>query len=102
VLRDTDVVARWGGEEFLIMFTDTDDDATQAVLERVRHQLKASAVSPLHTDLRITFSAGLTAYRFGEEVHETIERADQALYRAKAAGRNRTERAVLTLAPTAA
>jgi diguanylate cyclase (GGDEF)-like protein len=101
VLRDTDVVARWGGEEFLIMFTDTDDDATQAVLERVRHQLKASAVSPLHTDLRITFSAGLTAYRFGEEVRETIERADQALYRAKAAGRNRTERAVLALTPTA-
>jgi PleD family two-component response regulator len=43
--------------------------------------------------LRISFSAGLTAYQFGESLNGTIERADQALYLAKAHGRNRTERA---------
>ena len=44
-LRDSDVVARWGGEEFLIMFTDTDCDAAAQVLERVRQDLSRRTVS---------------------------------------------------------
>jgi diguanylate cyclase (GGDEF)-like protein len=92
-LRDTDAVARWGGEEFLIMFTDSNDEAPMQVLERVRLQLSGTPVSHLHPRLRITFSAGLTAYRTGEDIYQVIERADQALYEAKAAGRNCSKRA---------
>jgi diguanylate cyclase (GGDEF)-like protein len=92
-LRDTDVVARWGGEEFLVMFTDTDDQAPMLVLDRIRNHLVTAQVSHTRPDLRISFSAGLTAYQFGESLNGTIERADQALYLAKAHGRNRTERA---------
>lgn len=92
-LRDTDAVARWGGEEFLIMFTDSNDEAPMQVLERVRQHLDGTPVSHLHARLRITFSAGLTAYRTGEDIYQVIERADQALYDAKAAGRNCTRRA---------
>jgi diguanylate cyclase len=92
-LRDTDAIARWGGEEFLVMFTDTDDEAPHAVLERIRKHLAQTVVSTMQPDVRVTFSAGLTAYRFGEELHDTLERADVALYQAKAEGRNRTVKA---------
>jgi diguanylate cyclase len=92
-LRDTDVVARWGGEEFLVMFTDTDDQMPLAVLDRIRSHLADTQVSQTRPDLRVSFSAGLTAYHVGEGLNGTIERADQALYLAKANGRSRTERA---------
>jgi PleD family two-component response regulator len=55
-------------------------------------------LSQTRPDLRISFSAGLTAYQFGEPLNSTIERADQALYLAKANGRGRTERAKLNTA----
>ncbi len=90
-LRDTDVVARWGGEEFLVLLTDV--HAADAVLSMERARLAFSNVALLSVqpELRATFSCGLTEYRVGEGIEHTIDRADQALYRAKAAGRNRTE-----------
>jgi diguanylate cyclase (GGDEF)-like protein len=91
-LRETDVVARWGGEEFLVLFTDTDCEDAAQVVERIRQMLSESVVLAAEPERRVTFSAGLTTYQVDEPIVATIERADQALYQAKATGRNRTER----------
>lgn len=91
-LRETDVVSRWGGEEFLIMFTDTDCPTAELVLTRIQMMLSATTVSQISPDLHVTFSAGLTHYEPEELLTRTIDRADRALYQAKAAGRNRVNR----------
>ncbi|MBC7701399.1 diguanylate cyclase [Aquabacterium sp.] len=91
-LRETDVVARWGGEEFLVLFTETDCEDATVVIERIRLMLSNTVVSSNLPELRVTFSAGMTTYQVDESIVATIERADQALYQAKATGRNRTER----------
>ncbi|MGC4061632.1 MAG: diguanylate cyclase [Aquabacterium sp.] len=91
-LRETDIVARWGGEEFLIMFTDTDCATAEVVLTRIQKTLSTAIVSPTVNDLRVTFSAGLTHYDAEEMLTRTIDRADRALYMAKASGRNRVTR----------
>lgn len=90
-LRDTDAVARWGGEEFLVLLVDVPAQEAVASLERARQAFSSVALLSVRPELRATFSCGLTEYRAGEGIEHTIDRADQALYRAKAAGRNRTE-----------
>lgn len=94
-LRETDVVARWGGEEFLVLFTDTDCEDAAQVVDRIRQMLSETVVLASDPAFRVTFSAGLTTYQVDEPIVATIERADQALYQAKATGRNRTERHTL-------
>lgn len=89
-LRESDVIARWGGEEFLLMLTECRVGQADAMMDRVREAVNNTLMCPEHADLHIRFSAGLAEQRFDEEVADTIERADQALYRAKRAGRNRT------------
>lgn len=88
-LRETDVVARWGGEEFLVMFTDTDEDAAERVLMRIQATLAETPVTEADPELRVTFSAGVGNHLRDETLTRTIDRADRALYAAKAAGRNR-------------
>lgn len=86
-LRDTDCVARWGGEEFLVMFTDTEAATAETVVLRILHALQSSTVCAHAPALRVSFSAGLTSHHADEGLPQTIERADRALYMAKAAGR---------------
>ena len=88
-LRDTDVLARWGGEEFLLLLNDTSAEQAQIGLDRVRELLADARLSNEVPELRATFSAGLTAYDSGEPLDVCIERADRALYAAKQAGRDR-------------
>ena len=90
VLRDTDVLARWGGEEFLVLLNDTTTEQANIGLERVRDVVVGAPMSASVPALRVSFSAGLTAYDCAEPLDACIERADRALYAAKAAGRNRT------------
>lgn len=90
-LRGSDQVARWGGEEFLVMFPETDSEDACQVLDRIGQALARTQVSPTVPDLRVTFSAGVTRHLADEPLAHTIDRADHALYRAKASGRNRTE-----------
>ena len=92
-LRDCDHVARWGGEEFLILLPNTALDEALLVVERIRQSMHKAGVSRLVPDLRVTLSAGVSQVCPEEALPQTIDRADQALYRAKACGRNRTETA---------
>lgn len=89
-LRSSDVVGRWGGEEFLVILPESPPGDPNIGIERLRGALAVAEVSRLAPHLRIAFSSGLTRYVSGEDVDDLIERADQALYAAKAAGRNRT------------
>ncbi len=88
-VRATDVLARWGGEEFLLMLPDTDSQAAAMVLERMRARMAAHAFTAGEAPLKISFSAGLTVARSGETIAEAIARSDAALYAAKNAGRDR-------------
>lgn len=87
-VRDGDVVARWGGEEFLMMLPNTGAEQAAALLERIRLDVAALAVPGLD-GLRVAFSGGLCVRGAGESFADTINRADKALYRAKSAGRDR-------------
>ena len=89
-LRTTDVIGRWGGEEFVLLLPETPPGEPMVGVERLRKDLAGVTVSNTEPDLRIGFSAGFTRYVDGETLDTTIERADRALYAAKAAGRNRT------------
>lgn len=95
-VRPYDWVGRWGGEEFLIVLPEASIDQAMAVAERVRASIAAEALA-LSTDqlVSLTVSGGVTCTAGREEVSvdKLFAEADTALYRAKAAGRNRIIRA---------
>ncbi|HYD60272.1 MAG TPA: diguanylate cyclase [Noviherbaspirillum sp.] len=88
-LRDNDVLARWGGEEFLLYFPRTPLDAAGAVLQRLRQHIASLQFHSGDVQFRVTFSAGLIELLPGESIDVGFRRADQLLYQAKADGRNR-------------
>ncbi|MBT9511213.1 MAG: GGDEF domain-containing protein [Acidovorax sp.] len=88
-VRDTDVLARWGGEEFVLMLCDTQPDDARELLERIRQAVEALEIPHATGTLHMSVSAGLALHLAGDSVVHTLERADQALYTAKALGRNR-------------
>ena len=90
LLRNTDVIGRWGGEEFLLLMPETPPGDPNVGLERLRAGLAGCEASTHVEGVRVRFSAGLSRYREGEAIADTIERADRAVYAAKAAGRDRT------------
>ena len=90
LLRGGDLLSRWGGEEFLVLLPATRCDDAALALERLREALADEDFSDLDADLRVTFSAGLTAIAPDDSDAAAIERADRAMYRAKNGGRNRT------------
>jgi len=87
-LRNTDVFARWGGEEFVILFRNTEVKDAEIVANKLR-----DGISKLEHDIagKITASFGLTQYKKYDTLNDTIRRCDNALYRAKANGRDRVE-----------
>ena len=92
VLRQADLIGRWGGEEFVVLLPDTDPAQLGLVgLDRVRERLTRTQVSTAAPDLRVRFSAGVACAVTGETTEQLMARADQALYQAKAAGRDRCQ-----------
>jgi diguanylate cyclase (GGDEF)-like protein len=87
-LRGGDVLARWGGEEFLLMLPNTGLAEATPVLQRMAERVRAMRIGELDRELTITFSAGLAERSGDEPFADTISRADRALYIAKASGRN--------------
>jgi two-component system cell cycle response regulator len=99
-LRAADVVARYGGEEFLVVLAGGSADYARTIADRLRGTIEAEpcAAGPGGAEappppLRVTVSIGLAVAPAGTEIARAIAAADLALYRAKAAGRNRTETA---------
>ena len=94
-LRGSDVLARWGGEEFVLLLCDTEPDAATELLERVRSAVQAHTLPHGEHSIRMTVSIGWAQHQHGESLDETLQRADQALYEAKRGGRNRVVHAPL-------
>ncbi|TBW55435.1 diguanylate cyclase [Marinobacter halodurans] len=84
--RQTDSVGRWGGEEFLIVCTDTDLDGAATLSNLLRQRIASHDFPHLEG---ITASFGVTEYRAGDNESLVVSRADDALYQAKHAGRNK-------------
>ena len=88
--RPYDVPTRWGGEEFVILLPETDEEEAARIAERIRASLQ-KGINPAIT-FPVTISIGVAQYRPGEALDTLAERADQALYIAKQQGRNRVLR----------
>ena len=98
-LRETDYFGRYGGEEFALVLTGTEADGALITAERVREAVAALDFSHICPALKVTVSIGIADSRFSEDTANTFKRADQALYKAKQAGRNRSIVAPPALAP---
>lgn len=88
-LRRSDIVCRWGGEEFIVLFKNTTLETARQLAEKLRTQLEQQHFFWEDKALRVTISIGLTELLDGEDLDALIARADRALYQAKQGGRNR-------------
>jgi diguanylate cyclase (GGDEF)-like protein/PAS domain S-box-containing protein len=88
-IREIDLLARFGGDEFAILLLDTSCDHTYEIIERIRLSLDAQPLEIGESVISITISAGVICSPFGQEsIDALLSRADKALYSAKEAGRN--------------
>ncbi|MFZ5532993.1 MAG: GGDEF domain-containing protein [Pseudomonadota bacterium] len=87
-VRVGDIVGRFGGEEFVILLSETPLQAAAETAERLRQQIEEHAATAMPEGVTVTASIGVTEYLAGEPIEAALARADRALYRAKAAGRN--------------
>lgn len=88
-IRSGDLAARIGGEEFCIVLSNSSPRASAAVAERIRTQIEAMSVFTPSGSIRTTVSAGVAYSNGAETIQSLLVRADEALYDAKASGRNR-------------
>lgn len=88
-LREIDLLARFGGEEFVILLPETDIEAGRQVAERLREALAALRIPTSQGELRFTASFGVAPHDAANALEVTLQQADQALYAAKHSGRNR-------------
>lgn len=88
-LRPQDTLARFGGEEFIILLPDTSVDDAKNALVRLQRELTKRIFLNENEKVLITFSAGLTEYRNDDTQASVTKRADEAMYAAKRAGKNR-------------
>jgi diguanylate cyclase (GGDEF)-like protein/PAS domain S-box-containing protein len=89
VLRSTDVIGRWGGEEFVAILYDIDNRTILFnIAEKVRKMVEASRLDVSERSLNVTISVGATCLREGDTLESMVRRADEMLYLSKQAGRN--------------
>jgi diguanylate cyclase len=89
-LRPVDHLARFGGEEFVVLLPGTELEEAQQALTRLQRSLSEALFLHEGREVFVTFSAGVTQWRPGEDLGTSLERADEALYEAKRKGKNRT------------
>ena len=89
-LRPSDIVARFGGEEFVILLPDVEMEDALTIIQRLQNNLAKNSSFQIDNQLMLlTFSAGIALRSFGEHQNSVISRADKALYQAKQTGKNR-------------
>ncbi|WP_250884015.1 GGDEF domain-containing protein [Glaciecola sp. XM2] len=87
--KGRDTVARWGGEEFILLLPDTTLENAAQLLDTVKLRFSQTKFVAQPHEFTVTFSAGLVELKQSEECESALKRADELLYQAKAAGRNR-------------
>jgi diguanylate cyclase (GGDEF)-like protein/PAS domain S-box-containing protein len=95
-LRANDVFGRYGGEEFVVVFPETDLAAANSVAERLREAVAERPIVVGDVSLDVTVSIGLAEFAHGQDLRMLFQRADAALYAAKEGGRNLVRAAVVT------
>lgn len=87
---DEHVVSRWGGEEFLLIFTDLSDDQAIELCEDIRREVEAFPFAYGTLTFYCTVTMGLSSYQKDLELKDNVKHADEALYRGKKSGKNKT------------
>lgn len=90
-LRESDIIFRWGGEEFLIILPESDIDVACNVAEKIRKQIEHLEITFSQKSIHVTISMGVATMSEFETANEVIMYSDKALYAAKEKGRNRVE-----------
>jgi diguanylate cyclase (GGDEF)-like protein len=88
-VRNEDVCARWGGEEFLFLLTETAIEGTTILAGKILESISMTEFKANRPGIRITASIGVCEYQAGQSIYECVSRADKALRQAKQAGKNR-------------
>ncbi len=91
--RRSDILGRWGGEEFVLLLPETSLDEALELAERLRQKVRERVIVHEGTRVQVTASFGVAGLGGAQELDMLIEAADKALYAAKMAGRNRVLRA---------
>lgn len=91
--RESDSVFRFGGEEFVVLLSQTEENGAFAIAERIRIAIATMNTQHEQAGIHVTASIGIACLNRGEGLHAWFDRADRALYLAKQAGRNRVVRA---------
>jgi diguanylate cyclase (GGDEF)-like protein len=91
-LRTPDVPARWGGEEFVVVLRQTDGTGALVAAERIRKAVESLVIDSNGKRIPVTVSIGVAEFSVEDSAETLIDRADNAMYRAKTAGRNRVEK----------
>lgn len=87
-LRDSDFIARFGGEEFIVLMPETSAEEAKFVADKLRKKIEESPFNFKKEPVQITISFGISEFSQGESLEEVFQRADKALYKAKENGRN--------------
>jgi diguanylate cyclase (GGDEF)-like protein len=89
MLRKSDVVCRWGGEEFMLLLPNCHILKAEIVAEKIRVAIENEVFSVNGKNIKTTISAGVIDFKIGDDPDILIEKVDQALYKAKESGRNK-------------
>lgn len=88
-MRSFDFLGRWGGEEFMAVIVNVEEEGLMTIAHRLRHLIETSSLRKTNGDLRVTISIGATAAHPEDTIDSITRRVDQLLYETKTAGRNR-------------
>ncbi|MBK1853145.1 GGDEF domain-containing protein [Marinobacter sp. 1-4A] len=87
--RKVDTIARWGGEEYLVLLPETAEDEAVKIANRIREAIAKKAITVEQNAVQCTASLGVASIKGAETIDKLLQRSDEALYRAKTLGRNR-------------
>ena len=88
-VREQDIVARWGGEEFIFLFPETDLSGATVVAEKIRAKIERDELTAPGQPLQVTLTLGLAEVSRDDSLEASMARADRALYEGKRLGKNR-------------
>ncbi len=89
MIRQQDICARWGGEEFLFLFPETDEDGAEVISNKIRKKIEKTIIIYNQKEIDITVSFGIAQYSYPKSINNCIANADSSLYAGKRSGKNK-------------